>query len=79
MKPDDARRVEQLIAAIESGSSVQYLPFWGHRPTAGGAITKSCFSQWFASPFKVNGEQFATAEHFMMVSKAELFGDLFHF
>lgn len=38
--------------------------------------TKSPFSQWHPSSFKVNGVEFQTAEHYMMYGKAMLFGDL---
>lgn len=49
--------------------------FWGHRPQAGGGVGASCLSQWYASPFTVDGKRYATAEHFMMAGKARLFGD----
>lgn len=32
-------------------------------------------SQWYHSPFEVDGKTFPTAEHFMMYRKAMLFGD----
>jgi ribA/ribD-fused uncharacterized protein len=32
-------------------------------------------SQWYPAPFEVDGVRFPTAEHFMMVGKARLFGD----
>jgi ribA/ribD-fused uncharacterized protein len=35
----------------------------------------SCLSQWWPSPFTVDGVAYATAEHWMMASKARLFGD----
>lgn len=31
--------------------------------------------QWYTSPFTVNGDTYATAEMWMMVQKARLFGD----
>ena len=34
-----------------------------------------CFSQWYKSPFKVEGIQFITAEQYMMAKKALLFHD----
>jgi ribA/ribD-fused uncharacterized protein len=49
--------------------------FWGHKPSADGSITKSCFSQWWYSPFTVDGKTYPTAEHWMMAGKATLFGD----
>lgn len=33
------------------------------------------FSQWYPKPFKVDGELYYTAEHWMMASKAAFFGD----
>ena len=54
---------------------MKYLFFWGHRPSRDGSITSSCLSQWWPSPFTVDGTTFATAEHYMMWSKARLFGD----
>lgn len=64
---------EQLISAIKSGSTFNYLYFWGHK-TSGG-ITKSCFSQWYPAPFVIDGKQYATAEHYMMAEKARVFLD----
>ncbi|MEW2167300.1 NADAR family protein [Streptomyces sp. NPDC007084] len=66
---------EALVRAIESGARVRYLPFWGHRPRADGQVGSSCLSQWWPSPFVVDGTAYATAEHWMMASKARLFGD----
>jgi len=69
------RSREDLLAALARGIAVEYLFFWGHRPSADGSITKSCFSQWFEQPFEKGGTRYRTAEHFMMAHKAELFGD----
>lgn len=33
------------------------------------------FSQWFPSTFEVDGDQYVTAEQYMMAGKARLFGD----
>jgi ribA/ribD-fused uncharacterized protein len=65
----------QLQSQIENGKYFDYLFFWGHTPQKEGAIDKSCFSQWYASPFVVNGRRYATAEHWMMAKKALLFSD----
>ncbi|MBE9033297.1 NADAR family protein [filamentous cyanobacterium LEGE 11480] len=64
-----------LIQAIQSGTNPEYLCFWGHRPAKDGSITKSCFSQWWASPFFADGCVYPTAEHYMMAEKARLFDD----
>lgn len=64
-----------LIDRVKQGEKPDYLFFWGHRPSKDGRVTKSCFSQWWVSPFTVDGVTYATAEHWMMAKKAELFGD----
>lgn len=75
MKPHEARSREQLVEALRGGERARYLCFWGHQPLASGEIGKPCLSQWWASSFTVDGDTFATAEHFMMAEKARLFGD----
>ena len=69
------RNRDELIEAMAAGESVEFLFFWGHRPSPTGEITKSCLSQWFAAPFEFDGVCYETAEHFMMAKKAKLFGD----
>lgn len=64
-----------LIDHVERGKRVKYLFFWGHQKSRSGVITASCFSQWWASPFTVDGIRYPTAEHWMMAQKALLFGD----
>lgn len=71
-----SRTVEHLLAALEAGESPRYLCFWGHRPSKDGRITKTCFSQWYEAPFRVEGVDYRSAEHYMMAAKAALFGDL---
>ncbi|MFF1452243.1 NADAR family protein [Streptomyces sp. NPDC058274] len=66
---------EALIGEIRSGARIKYLHFWGHRPRADGQVGASCLSQWWPSPFEVDGVAYATAEHWMMAAKARLFGD----
>ncbi len=68
------RNTEQLVDYINHGNSVKYLCFWGHQKPKNG-ISKSCFSQWYDSPFQESGNHFLTAEHYMMYEKAKLFGD----
>lgn len=48
-----------------------YIYFWGHQ----GKHPKTCLSQWYPSPFIVDGYKYATAEHWMMAQKALLFND----
>jgi ribA/ribD-fused uncharacterized protein len=66
---------EALVSAVDSGARVKYLHFWGHRPRSDGRVGASCLSQWWPSPFVVDDVAYATAEHWMMASKARLFGD----
>jgi ribA/ribD-fused uncharacterized protein len=66
---------EALIREVRAGARIEYLHFWGHRPRPDGQVSASCLSQWWPSPFTVDGETYATAEHWMMAGKARLFGD----
>ncbi|MEU6219037.1 NADAR family protein [Streptomyces sp. NPDC047022] len=66
---------EALIREVQTGARVKYLHFWGHRPRRDGRVGSSCLSQWWQSPFTVDGVEYATAEHWMMASKARLFDD----
>ncbi|MFM2088718.1 MAG: hypothetical protein RLZZ237_3587 [Pseudomonadota bacterium] len=69
------RNVEELKAWLAAGGVPDYLYFWGHTPAQSQMADKSCFSQWFPSPFSLSGVTYATAEHYMMAQKAALFGD----
>ncbi|QWP76118.1 NADAR family protein [Lysobacter sp. K5869] len=66
--------LDRLIAAVRDGARFDYLCFWGHR-AAPGRVGKSCFSQWYPAAFELDGERYASAEHWMMAGKARLFGD----
>ncbi|MEU0675146.1 NADAR family protein [Streptomyces sp. NPDC006172] len=66
---------DALVRAVRTGARVRYLHFWGHRPQPDGRVGASCLSQWWPSPFEVDGVAYATAEHWMMAGKARLFGD----
>jgi ribA/ribD-fused uncharacterized protein len=63
------RNVADLV-----GKRVKFVFFWGHQPGQQG-VGKWVLSQWWPSPFEVDGVAFATAEHYMMWGKAMLFGD----
>ncbi|MWA13949.1 NADAR family protein [Streptomyces sp. BA2] len=67
--------VDALVAAVRAGEPVKYLHFWGHRPRRDGTLGSSCLSQWWPSPFTVDGVEYGTAEHWMMAAKARLFSD----
>lgn len=71
----DVRDVGALVSRADAGDRVKYLLFWGHRPRPDGRIGASCLSQWWPSPFTVDGVTYASAEHWMMAGKARLFGD----
>lgn len=73
MEKIDSR--EALVKEVRAGFRVKYLHFWGHRPRPDGSIGPSCLSQWWPSPFTVDGVEYATAEHWMMAAKARLFDD----
>ncbi|MBC2906333.1 NADAR family protein [Streptomyces cupreus] len=66
---------DALVREVRAGAGIKYLHFWGHRPRPDGRIGASCLSQWWPSPFTVDGVEYATAEHWMMAGKARLFGD----
>lgn len=66
---------EALVGAVRAGERIRWLHFWGHRARADGRIGASCLSQWWPSPFVVEGVSYATAEHWMMAGKARLFAD----
>ena len=67
--------VAELLSSIDQGFKAKYIFFWGHTPGDDGRVGAECLSQWAPSPFTVEGTEFATAEHYMMWSKAVLFGD----
>jgi ribA/ribD-fused uncharacterized protein len=66
--------VETLKRAIDSGWQPEFLLFWGHTAKDQG-IGRHVLSQWWPATFSVDGQAYATAEHYMMARKAELFGD----
>lgn len=67
--------IDKLIHEVESGRAVKYLFFWGHQAQKDGSIGQGCLSQWWPVSFEVDGQVYASAEHFMMAEKARLFGD----
>ncbi|NBE54972.1 NADAR family protein [Streptomyces boluensis] len=75
---DDNTTIDPITALarrIDRGERVKFLHFWGHTPRKDGQIGASCLSQWWQSPFTVDGVEYATAEHWMMAAKARLFDD----
>jgi len=66
--------IDALRSAISSGWVPEFLFFWGHT-AKNHKIDKHVLSQWWPAAFVVDGQAYATAEHYMMAQKAELFGD----
>jgi ribA/ribD-fused uncharacterized protein len=55
--------------------ALNYIFFWGHTNKLGKPVGEFVLSQWYKSPFVVNGVMYKTAAHWMMGRKALLFGD----
>lgn len=73
MEPtDDRRYLTDLQARAAAGERLKYVFFWGHQVPAEG-VCETCFSQWYPVGFTVDGDRYATAEHYMMAAKARLF------
>lgn len=70
----DTQYLADLRSRFNAGDAFKYVFFWGHQSNR-KEVTATCFSQWYEAPFVVEGERYATAEHFMMAEKAALFGD----
>lgn len=71
----ETRSVAELVQAVNAGVRPKFLMFWGHTPKHGQDVGPWVFSQWFHAPFEHDGSRYPTAEHWMMASKARLFGD----
>ena len=67
-----ARSRDELLA---EGGPWKFVFFWGHTPRADGQLGSECFSQWWPAEFSLEGQTYATAEHYMMAEKARLFDD----
>lgn len=66
---------EALAQHLDGGATVDWLFFWGHTPKDPAVVDKSCLSQWFLRAFSIDGTEYASAEHWMMASKARTFAD----
>ncbi|MGW9214366.1 NADAR family protein [Embleya sp. NPDC055664] len=66
--------VASLILRARRQPRLKYVFFWGHREPIRG-VDASCLSQWYPSPFEVDGITYRTAEHWMMAGKARMFAD----
>jgi ribA/ribD-fused uncharacterized protein len=67
--------LKRLTNDYNRGKKLNYIFFWGHQPDKKGNITKSCFSQWWMSEFKIGIDTYCCMEQYMMAEKARLFGD----
>ena len=67
--------IQWLKSKLDIGETVKYIFFWGHTNNSGSTVDKSCFSQWYESPFMVDNITYKTAEHWMMAHKARLFNN----
>ena len=74
MQPLPKSRSE-LENLFQRGTKFKYLFFWGHTQKSENSIDASCLSQWYPCSFTEDNIVYATAEHYMMAKKAELFGD----
>lgn len=68
-------QLSTLIQQFENGQQLDFLFFWGHRPSADGSVNQSCLSQWWQQGFQHEDSYYRTAEHWMMAEKARLFKD----
>ena len=66
---------DMLLDEIVKGYIPEYIFFWGRQKSKAGVLTKSCLSQWWESPFRLEDHLYQTAEHYMMAQKAILFLD----
>jgi len=65
--------IQWLANKFDRDEKLEFIFFWGHTSSRGESIGKFIFSQWYPSPFIVDGVTYATAEHWMMAQKANLF------
>jgi len=65
----------KLSTEIKNGKEKEFTFFYGHQRSRDGSIKKSCFSQWWEDVYCVGSVSFLTAEHYMMLSKAQIFED----
>ena len=67
--------LDWLLDEAQRKNRMKFLFFWGHQKSKSGVVTAACFSQWWASPFTVEGVRYSTTEHWMMAQKALLFAN----
>ncbi len=67
--------LDWLIEKFDNGDNLKFVYFWGNTGNYNQEIGNFCFSQWFESPFTINGLTYKTTEHWMMAHKAKLFNN----
>ena len=67
---------KDLVTRIDEGFNADFLFFWRPKPVTHKPLGPFILSQWYEHPFTHEGDLYRSAEHLMMVKKAELFGDL---
>lgn len=67
--------IQWLRTCHEEGIKLKFIFFWGNNNKTRNEVSNACFSQWYESPFTVDGFEYKTAEHWMMAQKALLFND----
>ncbi len=72
---DEPYDLSTLQDRVRAGWAPEFVFFWGHTSSDRTRVGKECLSQWYPAPFVVGKSTYPTAEHFMMVEKARLFGD----
>ena len=68
--------LDSIRQRFDQGDNLKFIFFWGHSATDPDAVGKFVFSQWFISPFEVDGEIYKSTEHWMMAQKALLFDNM---
>ncbi len=66
---------QTLINRIAAGETFSYLFFGATQFQRTPRLERHASVKWYPSPFTVDGNLYPTAEHWMMASKARLFGD----
>ena len=64
---------QELLSENRVWQRDDFVFFW--KPCKDGVLDKGCFSQWYMSPFVIDGLKYNCAEQYMMAMKANLFGD----
>ena len=60
----------ELKASWRRGERPEFLAYWGHDESRPNDLTRACLSHWYTAPFELDGEAFATVEHFLAAEAA---------